>query len=256
MSKSNRKNKLTKAQKRAQRMGLPIPVVAKAKRKVPTKKSKTASTLTFRIIEISDTTFEVGIPSNPNHTVNGQEGGVQFIRQIRSNGHIIKALENKDTNVLVGDANLTLKNFICHPETIFFMDGKTAQHGMPNSTYTDRLTSTLCSYADEFGYYEGNVNFWKLLQMMCEAIKANPNAQGESIGAQAKKCTRTAHSNHGCFGKNYGVRIDRGNGWEEFANWPTASEAVKVSQGSLRGLIGRAPKANSKYFGWKVERMN
>ena len=86
-------------------------------------------------------------------------------------------------------------------------------------------------------------------------VQANPNAQGESVGAQDKKHTTTVHNNHGCYGKNYGVRIDRGNGWEEFANWPTASNATNVAMGSLRGLIGNV-RSSGKYAGWKVERMN
>jgi hypothetical protein len=63
------------------------------------------------------------------------------------------------------------------------------------------------------------------------------------------------HNNHGCYGKNYGVRIDRGNGWEEFANWPMASEATNVAMGSLRWILNNAP-TTGKYAGWKVERMN
>jgi hypothetical protein len=86
-------------------------------------------------------------------------------------------------------------------------------------------------------------------------VQANPNAQGESVGAQDKKHTTTVHNNHGCYGKNYGVRIDRGNGWEEFANWPMASEATNVAMGSLRWILNNAP-TTGKYAGWKVERMN
>ena len=260
-SNSNKNTKLTQAQKRAQRMGLPIPVVAKAKRKAPTKKSKTAdvATLTFRIIEINKSTFTVGVPSDTNHKCVGQDGGVQFIRTIQQNAYISKALKNEDTNVLVGDAKLTFKNFIYNPEMIFFIDGKTEHHGLPNSTYTEELISILLWGIERFNICDGDVNFWELLYMCCNPSganpKANPNAQSNPSGAQSGTITRTAHSNHGCFGKNYGVRIDRGNGWEEFANWPTASKATNVAMGSLRGLIGNV-RSSGKYAGWKVERMN
>jgi hypothetical protein len=116
-------------------------------------------------------------------------------------------------------------------------------------------------YVDENGiikFFKLDTGPMKLIATVVQTpppVQANPKAQGQSSGAQSGTITRTPHHNSGCYGSNYGVRIDRGNGWEEFANWPTASNATNVAMGSLRGLIGNV-RSSGKYAGWKVERMN
>ncbi len=94
-----------------------------------------------------------------------------------------------------------------------------------------------------------NTVWWPL----APKAQANPLAQGQSSGAQSGKITR-AFNGKRSFGENYPLRIDRGNGWEEFANWTELSESVKVSRGSLRYILNNAP-TTGKYAGWKVERM-
>ena len=85
------------------------------------------------------------------------------------------------------------------------------------------------------------------------AIIPNPNATSTSTGAIGHKITRTYNGKQN-FGQGYGIRVDRGNGWEEFSSWSDAKANTHVTMGSLRALIGNV-RSSGKYAGWKVERM-